>query len=606
MKIKVKDWLIIIILALIAFGFWHRLEYPRFTFIDLSFNKKEAIEKSIDYLKKKNVDLSNYSRAVVFDINDNFNRYFQHAVGLEAEKEFIHKHNFDLFCWIVRFFQESKKEEYSIFLSAKSGEVIRFIHLIEDTEARPDLGKLEAKIKAKEFLKNTFNADLSEYDFHEEKIKRYENRIEYIFSWEKKNVYIPWEPGKGGAKLLNEVIVSGDEVREFQKNKFDLPDTFKRYTDKQFILAGYINNIFNIFVFFVLAISISIVLSKKSDIVPQMTKKIFYAMAIFLGAINLAGFINNLQYIYMNYPTNSQMHSFLGLAFTKWLFNNLFIIVGFIMPGIAGEILTNETFPEKKYISFFSYLRSSFLNRYFSSSVLLGYLLWIITLGLQAIIFHNGQKFLGIWREWYTMAAFSSGSIPLLSALIIGANASLTEEITFRLFGISFAKKYLRNTILAILLASFVWGMGHTLYAIYPVWFRIIEITLIGLLYGLFFIRFGIVPVLVAHYLFDIFWCTIVYILGRSSIALFYSSLGLLLFPLLIALAAFFLNQTQKERPIINILSKTQKFNLSILVAFISVKKAQGVDLKIIKKELIKNNWDSLLVELAIKEIYQS
>ena len=148
--------------------------------------------------------------------------------------------------------------------------------------------------------------------------------------------------------------------------------------------------------------------------------------------------------------------------------------------------------------------------------------------------------------------------------------------------------------------------MGHTLYAIYPVWFRIIEITLIGLLYGLFFIRFGIVPVLVAHYLFDIFWCTIVYILGRSSIALFYSSLGLLLFPLLIALAAFFLNQTQKERPIINILSKTQKFNLSILVAFISVKKAQGVDSKIIKKELIKNNWDSLLVELAIKEIYQS
>ena len=95
-----------------------------------------------------------------------------------------------------------------------------------DIEPRVDLGKDIAKQKAEMFLQRTFGADLDRYDFHEEKIKRYENRIEYVFSWEKKNVYVPWKEGQGGGKLLTEVTVAGDEIREFYKNKFDLPDKF--------------------------------------------------------------------------------------------------------------------------------------------------------------------------------------------------------------------------------------------------------------------------------------------------------------------------------------------------------------------------------------------
>jgi len=605
MKIKTRDWCILIFLAVLSFGFWYNLEYPRFAFVNLSFNKHQALVESDRYLKAQGVNTKDYTRAIIFDSNEGFNRYFQHAAGLQEEEKFISQHDFDLFRWLVRFFKESQKEEYLIYLSPRTGKVIKFIHLIDDTEPRVDLGKEIAKQKAEAFLQRNFSLDLSSYDFHEEKVKRYENRIEYVFSWEKKNVYIAWKKDQGGAKLLTEVTVAGNEVREFNKNKFDLPDKFLRYVQKQFILGEYLYNIFYIILFILLAWSISTVLKNRQNIVPRLVKKWFYYVAGFLMVINTADLLNNFQNILMVYPTSANLKSFLGLVITKWLLNTSFLIVGFILPGIAGESLCSEVFPENKQRSFLGYIKSSFFSRQLTQAVLLGYLIWIIMLGLQAVIFHNGQKFLGVWREWHTLAYFSSSYIPLLGAFVIGASASFNEEIIFRLFGISLAKKYLHSLILAVLVTSVIWGMGHTMYAIFPVWFRIIEITLIGIFYGFIFIRFGIVPLIVAHYLFDVFWCSAVYLLGKSCGYLFYTSVGLLGIPLIFAGGAYFLNRSQQEKPVEDTLDKIQQYNLGVLVAFVSAKKSQGFCAELIKEELINNNWDHLLVKLAIKEVFK-
>ena len=203
------------------------------------------------------------------------------------------------------------------------------------------------------------------------------------------------------------------------------------------------------------------------------------------------------------------------------------------------------------------------------------------------------------------MTYFSSSYVPLFSAFVIGASASLNEEINFRLFGISLAKKYLRNSILAVILASVVWGMGHTMYAIFPVWFRIVEISLIGLFYGFIFIRFGIIPLLVAHYLFDVFLCSAAYLLGKSSLYLFYTSVGLLAIPLFLAVLAYFANKSQIDKPLSNSLDEVQAYNLGVLVTFVSAKRSQGCSIESIKSELIRHNWDHLLVGLAVKEVFK-
>jgi len=180
--------------------------------------------------------------------------------------------------------------------------------------------------------------------------------------------------------------------------------------------------------------------------------------------------------------------------------------VTIIVCGIAGESLRYEAFPAKKQSSFAHYLSSTFFSRSVAYSISLGYLTFLIVLGLQSLIFYLGQRFLGVWVEHTRLTQLSTAYLPFLGALIVGYNASLNEEITFRIFGMSWAKKYLRNIFLAAILVSAVWGLGHSEYPVFPVWFRGIEVGAMGLVFAFMFLRYGIICLVVAHYLFDVFW----------------------------------------------------------------------------------------------------
>jgi membrane protease YdiL (CAAX protease family) len=285
--------------------------------------------------------------------------------------------------------------------------------------------------------------------------------------------------------------------------------------------------------------------------------------------------------------------------------NFLLLGVTFIMFGIAGESLSNEVFKSKPYSSFLYYLRTSFYNRAVSRAVFFGYCLFFIMIGVQAAIFYLGQKYLGVWKEWFRLTQFSSAYLPFLSALAIGINASFNEEVLFRLFGITWGKKYLKNTVLAIVFTSLIWGFGHSQYAIFPVWFRGIEVSILGLIYGFIFVRYGLIPLITAHYLFDVFWGVAAYILGHTTKYLFASSVFILAIPLIFACAAYFANKEEKEKEIGAMLDGTQEYNLGILRAFVSLKKSQGFDAVAISKELIGHNWDIELVDLAIKKVFK-
>jgi ABC-type sulfate transport system permease subunit len=81
--------------------------------------------------------------------------------------------------------------------------------------------------------------------------------------------------------------------------------------------------------------------------------------------------------------------------------------------------------------------------------------------------------------------------------------AAISEEGTYRLFGIAFFLKLVRFRFLAVLLPSILWALGHTEYAIYPVYTRLIEVTLLGLVFGYAFLKYGFLTALFAHACMD-------------------------------------------------------------------------------------------------------
>ncbi len=604
MKLSVKEWVFFISAACLGALLWLQFGYGQFRFIDLSVDKRQALQKAESYLKAQGVDQAKYLKTVVFSSDDWSDRYLQKTLGSRASEAFIARHNFELFSWKVRFFKELEKEEYKVGVSPRTGEVLSFEHAIEDTAYRQPIEKELARQEAERFLRQTYGLNMQEYDFHEEAARRFDKRVDYAFSWEKKGVYVPWKQGEGGAKLLIGVTLSGNTVGGFYKYKLNIPDQFKRYKQNQIVFGEYLSS-FSFILFVLLLIwAIMILIRGRHNVVARVCKKWYIALFFFFLIINFADSLNELQAVVARYPTSTGLFSYLGIYFIRVVINLLLISVSFVLPGIAGESLRSESFPAKPYSSFLHFIRSSFYTRGMAQAILMGYLLFVVFLGLQATLFYFGQEYLGVWKEWIKLTQLSSSYLPFLGAFILGASASLNEEVVFRLFGISFLKKYLKSTAAAVVLMSVIWGLGHSAYAVFPVWFRSIEVSIMGVVYGVVFVRYGLIPLLVAHYLFDVFWGVSAYVLGHSSVSLRLSSYVILILPFLFGVVSYFLNKRDVEREMVLELDRVQRYNLDILKTFVRAKKSEGASSSGVKAELIRHNWDPVLIDLAIEEAF--
>jgi len=608
MKISAKEWLLFILISILCFGIWLKFSYSQFSFVDLSVNKNEALKRAESYLNALGQDTNSYSRAVVFSVDGWADRYLQKTIGLKQEEEFIKKYNYELFYWKVRFFKQFQKEEYIIQVSPRSGEILSFRHLIEDIASRPMVEKNAAMMHAQDFVKRFFAVNSGDYDFHEEKVKRYDKRVDYSFSWERKDVYIPWKKQEGGAKLLMAVTVSGNEIREFDRGNLDVPEKFKRHIENQLAYGEYLFSLYFLVFMFIVGSAIFIVIKRGQNVIARICKGWFLSLALFIVIINLFSVLNNFQSIIIRYPTSASLSSFFGIYVVQAIINLIFVSLAFVLPGIAGETLHSEVFQDRPYGSFTHYLKTTFYSRNIARAVLFGYVLFFIMLGLQSAIFYLGQQYLGVWKEWVKLTQFSSAYVPFFSAFTVGITASFSEEVIFRLFGISWGRKYLRNTCLAVLFISLIWGFGHSEYAIFPVWFRGIEVSIIGVLYGFIFVRYGLIPLIVSHYLFDVFWGIAAHILGHTTRYLFIGSAFVLALPLIFACIAYFVNQKEEKQQPEHIkirLNNIQRYNLDVLVTYISAKKNQGHSSFDIRTGLIEHGWDIDLVDLAINEVFK-
>lgn len=141
-------------------------------------------------------------------------------------------------------------------------------------------------------------------------------------------------------------------------------------------------------------------------------------------------------------------------------------------------------------------------GRYVLNSMFSGYLWAFALLGLQSIIFIFLEKGLGSWSTTDASQSPYNMLYPWLMPLLAWM-AGIGEEAVYRLFGIRMFKKMVRSTILASLITSVIWAMGHTLYPIYPVITRPIELTIIGLVFSFIMIRYGFITSMFSHVIFN-------------------------------------------------------------------------------------------------------
>lgn len=187
-------------------------------------------------------------------------------------------------------------------------------------------------------------------------------------------------------------------------------------------------------------------------------------------------------------------------------------------------------------------------GQYVLDSIRAGYIWAFVLLGVQTIMFIILSYTLDNWST--TDASQSPFNMKYAWLLpIVAWLAGLSEEAVYRLFGIRMLKKLVKNTFIASLITTLIWAFGHTLYPIYPVSSRPIELTVIGLLFSYIFLRYGFIAVMFSHVVFDsiLMGATLIFMQDKVNLG---AGIVTIILPFVVAYIVYRFNPPRKPDPL--------------------------------------------------------
>ncbi|MEW4371570.1 CPBP family intramembrane glutamate endopeptidase [Paenibacillus kandeliae] len=220
-------------------------------------------------------------------------------------------------------------------------------------------------------------------------------------------------------------------------------------------------------------------------------------LSIIYFAVSIISVVNMWPYLERLYGGNSYGEVILLVMVALQLVLNVLMAVLLYFSLVGGDALWRE-----RGMNMWPRLHEKGYGKYVLHSAAIGYLFAIILLGVQSVIYLLLENSLGVFSSSDDSSSPYNMVIPVLLPLLAWM-AGIGEEGVYRLFGIGMLKKLLRNTFVASALTSIIWALGHTLYPIYPVYSRPIELLIIGLLFSLVFLRYGFIAAVFAHVMFD-------------------------------------------------------------------------------------------------------
>jgi membrane protease YdiL (CAAX protease family) len=241
-----------------------------------------------------------------------------------------------------------------------------------------------------------------------------------------------------------------------------------------------------------------------------------------------------------NYPTTDSYESFLTREILQALLGAL-AAGGLLFVLAAGaEPVYRAAFPERVSLGHL-FCSSGLRTKRFFLGAILGVTLTSIFICYQTAFYITAYHF-GAWSPAdVPYDDLLNTRFPWLFVLFGGFFPAISEEFLFRMFAIPFLRKLTKSTVVALVLAGYIWGFGHAGYAQQPFYIRGVEVGTGGVALGLIMLRWGILPTLVWHYSVDAMYSAML-LLRSHNMYLRLSgaaSAGVVVLPVLVALAAY-------------------------------------------------------------------
>ncbi|RKY37329.1 MAG: hypothetical protein DRP78_01370 [Candidatus Omnitrophota bacterium] len=485
-------WLVFGGLGLIVFVLFFSYAFPTAS-IDIKVSKADVLEKAAKFVQNEGFDLQGFDRTLVFGSDTNASIYLQKTQGIKRSNDLIEQ-GVPVWFWEVRWFKQLEKQGFYVDVDPVTGKVANFTYTLLDDAKGAHLSPRQAQTVAENKIKGQ-GIDLKNYELKQNTVKEQKNRTDHYFVWQKNDFAI------GEANLRLAVSIYGDKLGHLRRY-LKVPEEFMRSVEKELSLGQVLSMITMIFMFFLFVSALVVLLIKfKQD---QINWKFGLIFGVSIVLLSIISFANSTPLLWFGYPDTMSKTMFLTIAAGSALIGALLLGSIISLFGCSGESLSREVWGEKMFLlnSFKEHKNLSY-NKVFQP-IIIGYCLGFVLLGYMTLFYFIGTKFFNIWMPPEVEYSNILGtSMPFLFPLTIALSAAVSEEFMFRLFAVSFLKKYLKSSYIAVFISALIWAFAHSNYPVFPAYIRGIELTIAGIIFGIVFLKYGIEAVVIAHFVID-------------------------------------------------------------------------------------------------------
>lgn len=484
-----------------------------------SISKQQASAAAVAFLKSR-FNLHTPETFVVYQTDKTLSGYLQKE-NLWSEFDNKYSQAFPIEYYQVAVWDSSAKESYQVDVNYENSSIRGWTKAPREAGAQSDRQAAIALAKK----------EISDRGLNSEQFQLVGDAVP-----DTKLVFENKAGQPGELKLRLAVEAGGNQVEAFIPT-FVVPDTYMEWQDRQDASASQMTWIS-------IALNFLITLTAAAYMI-RHRKKIDYRRGVLFTVIfTVISFINNINM----YPAYKAMGGNETSAF-EIMFQQIFLGIVTLLLGVsmyvslaAGSLMWQRS---GRQLWPFWQEESFGKDVYFAMGR--GYLLCLLLLGIQQVLFYIAETKFDMWSVSdpadSPLNMLQPGLFPTLAWV-----AALSEEATFRLFGIILFKKLVKSDFVAILLPSIIWAAGHTQYPIYPVYTRLIEVSILGIVFGYAFLKFGFFTAIFAHACMDsILMGMSLFSLGETGLTLL--GFGYMALPALIACGIAWLHGKRRKPP---------------------------------------------------------
>ena len=535
LRLDRRDWLFIAVCLLVTIASaaviagWFSSAFPEAS-IDFRYDRSSSRPVAERIVAAQQFDTRGLTHTAVFDSDDAARIFLERSLGLKKAND-VMRRDVRLFFWHHRWFRPLQEEEMSADV-APTGEIVSMTRRIPESRPMPSVDVAAARTIAEAFLAR---AGVANVDLVSQSELKLPARVQRIFVWTSRSVH------PAGAEYRHTITVDGNVVSSYSQRLRVPEDWLRGYRElrSKNSAAGNVDLVFLVATM-IAALAVFVGRLRRAD----LPIRFLLGVGAVAFVLSVASNANSWPSIIARYDTTTSYAAFIGQVVFSTFLQGIGTAMLLIVICGAGEILFRQRFPQHLAIPKVWGFRALGSKRVFRSLVL-GYTLVGFFIAYQTIFYVVADKF-GAWAPAeIPYDDILNTAIPWAAVLFAGFFPALSEEFLSRAFSIPFFERIFRSRFIAIILAAYVWGFGHSTYPNQPFFIRGVEVGSAGVLLGVLLQFFGLLPLLVWHYTVDAVYTALMLFRSGNAYFVLSGALSSLIFtiPLLSSIALYIRNR---------------------------------------------------------------